>query len=94
MSTPEENALDKSAFYSKGNYNVRKIKGMNYEQAREHMRKNSAKSVSNYPKTNTTNVTTKPKTQDWAGDVGRAHMRNQKATSKHYTEKGYREDYK
>ncbi len=32
----------------------------------------------------------KKKTPDWAGDVGRAHRRNQK----HESEKGYREDYR
>ena len=62
---------------------------MTYEQAKEHMRKNSPKALTRYPQTKTSTVTVKPKTPDWAGDVGRAHMRNQK----HKDEKGYREDY-
>ena len=32
----------------------------------------------------------KKKVPDWAGDIGRKHMRNQKAE----TDKGYREDYR
>lgn len=34
------------------------------------------------------------KREDWAGDVHKARIKNQKFSSKHYTDKGYREDYR
>ena len=45
-------------------------------------------------KTDTGGAAPQKKALDWAGDVGRAHQRNQKHSSKHYTEKGYKEDYR
>lgn len=39
-------------------------------------------------------LTENPKKPDWAGDVHKARVKNQKFSSKHYTDKGYREDYR
>lgn len=47
------------------------------------------KALTHY-KTDTSGVAPKKKALDWAGDIGRKHMRNQKAE----TDKGYREDYR
>ena len=58
-----------------------------------------AENKARIPKINSYHVDTSdssPKTKalNWAKDVGEARSRNQKVNTKHYTDKGYREDYR
>lgn len=101
MSTPQEKALyanrkGTATHYADGKLKVKgKTKAQAKADAKEAFKNRhndpSYKGLSpGYHVGSNAHTTPIKKALDWAGDVGRAHQRNQK----HPNEKGYREDYR
>lgn len=81
----------KKKFYSNG---IPRVDGKSYKQYKSDQKANYKPTILPY-KTDTSHITPHKKALDWAGDVGRAHQRNQKGPGgQGKAEKGYREDYR
>jgi len=85
MSTPQENALNGAKKKSQ-----KQIKLEQKEAWKNRHNDPTYKALTNYKTVLPSEHEVKKKVSDWAGDIGRKHIRNQKAE----TDKGYREGYR